>query len=83
MANKKEQHLGSTSAVIYNKNLRSSKENMYSVGGCNCRRNNFNNNSNNPTSCTKRGVKAYYQWTMYCHSCRVVLRDKRGCGARC
>ena len=48
-------------------------------GGDNCRRN-PNKNSNDPTSSTKGIITVYRQWNKYCHSCGVVLCDKRGCG---
>ena len=48
-------------------------------GGGNCCRN-TNNNTNDPTLSTKGVVTVYRQWNKCCHSCGVVLCDKRGYG---
>ena len=37
-------------------------------------------NKNTPTLSTKGVITVYRQWNKYCHSCGVILCDKRGCG---
>ena len=39
------------------------------AGGGNCRRKNYNSNSNIPTASTRKVVPVYCQWNKYCHSC--------------